>query len=82
VNEANDQVGVRARIANRNFQLGPMRCRGDLATWLRVNVANREHSDFFSTGQREKTWIASLPRWCFNSDWLNFFPKQMRCGIV
>jgi hypothetical protein len=58
------------------------RRRGDLATWRRINIADREQGDSFSIGQREKTQIASLPAWCFNSNWLNFFPKQVRCGIV
>jgi hypothetical protein len=53
-----------------------------LAIWRRVNIADREQGDSFSIGQREKTRIASLPGWCFNSDCLNFFPKQVRCGIV
>src|SRR4030095_4909915 len=57
-----------------------MRFGGDLG--VLTKSADCQQSDFFSIGQREKTRIASLPGWCFNSDWLNFFPKQVRRGIV
>src|SRR6185312_12836779 len=57
-----------------------MRFGGDLG--VLTKSADRKQSDSFSIRQREKSRIASLPGWCFNSDWLNFFPKQVRCGIV
>src|SRR5213596_3135512 len=78
VNEANDQLSTCPRFRNRGNKLRSNRRRGDLDIWRRVNIADREQGDSFSIGQREKTRIASLPGWCFNSDWLNFFPKQVR----
>src|SRR5439155_4975382 len=82
VDQANDKICVRPRFGNREPKLRSNRRRGDLATWRRVHITDREQGDSLSIRQREKTRIASLPDWCFNSDWLNFFPKQVRCGIV
>ena len=82
VDEANDKIRAGPRFSNRGAKLGANRRRGDLAICFRVNTVHREQGDSFSIGQREKTRIASVPGWCFHSDWLNFFPNQVCCGIV
>src|SRR5262249_49957404 len=80
MNKANNQIGVCARIGDRNVQLPAIRCGCDLGAVTKST--DREESDSFSIGQREKPRTAGLPASYLDSDWLNFLPKQARCGIV